>query len=122
MTKALRKGGVGAMMDEYERATSELSGLLLQISDDEFNLVRDVQSKDENCRSIQTMMRHVVRADYNYAVDIRNALRAAEKRLEVPLASRLDTPEQLRAMLAYTAATLDGKWELSHDQMMAVRI
>jgi hypothetical protein len=48
MRKAYRKG---AMMDEYERAASELRSLVEQIPDDEFGRIVDLQSRDEDCRS-----------------------------------------------------------------------
>jgi len=122
MSKTLRKGGVGAMMDEYERAAADLSVLLGRIRDDEFELVRDLETKDEGCRSIQTVLQHVIRAGYGYAGYVREAYGIEAKRPDVPLPKRLEALAQLEAMLAYTAATLEGKWELSDEEMMAVQI
>ncbi len=122
MSRVFRKGAVGAMMDEYARAAAELSGLLLRISDDEFELVRDLQTQDENCRSIQAIMRHVVSAGYGYAGYIREAFGTEAKRPDIPLGKRLEVLDQIEVMLGYTAATLEGKWELSDEQIMAVQI
>jgi uncharacterized damage-inducible protein DinB len=122
MASRFRKGAVGAMMDEYTRAAGQLSELLLKISDAEFERVRDLQSPDENCRSIQTIMRHVVRAGYGYAGSIRGAFGAEAKAQDVPLRMRLEALDQLEAMLEYTVETLEGKWELSEDEITAVRI
>lgn len=122
MTRVFRKGAVGAMMDEYERAASELPPLLLGITDEEFERVRDRETQDEDCRSIQTIMRHVVRAGYGYATDIRGAFGAEAKRPEVPLAKRLEVLDQLQVMLAHTATILEEKWELSYEEITAVRI
>ena len=44
------------------------------------------------------------------------------KRPEVSLGKRLESLDQLGVMLAYTAATLEGKWELSDEEIMAVQI
>jgi len=122
MSKTLRKGGVGAMMDEYERAAAEVSGLLQRIGDDEFELVRDLETKDEGCRSIQTILKHVESAGYGYAGYIREAYGVGAKRPDIALPKRLEVPARLEAMLAYTAATLEGKWELSDEEIMAVQI
>lgn len=122
MTRVFRKGAVGAMMDEYERAAADLSVLLRRMSDEEFELVRDRKSPDDNCRSIQTIMRHVVRAGYGYAGDIRKAFGDEPKRPEVPLAKRVEVLDQLQAMLTHTSATLEGKWEMSDEQIMAFRM
>ena len=110
------------MMDEYERAVAELSEILRRISDDEFELVRDLETRDEGCRSIQTILQHVVRAGYGYAGYIRDAYGTEAKRPDVPLGKRLEILDQLDRMVAYTTATLEDKWELSDEQIMAVQI
>ena len=110
------------MMDEYERATAELSTLLRRLSDEEFERVRDLETQDEGCRSIQTILQHVVRAGYGYAGYIREAHGTEAKRPEVPLSKRLETLDQLEAMLAYTVATLEDKWEMPDEQITAIKI
>jgi uncharacterized damage-inducible protein DinB len=122
MTTAFRRGAVGAMMDEYERAAAELSALVGGLQDSEFEAVRDRQTKDDGCRSIQTVVHHVVRAGYGYAGDIRKAFAVEIQRPDVPLGGRRESLGQLTDMLAYTVATLEGKWLLSDDEIMAVRI
>lgn len=122
MTKVYRKGAVGAMMDEYERALAEFSELLRRLSDADFVTVRDVTTKDEACRSIQTVVNHVVRAGYGYAAYIREATGTPPHRPDVPLASRLESLEQLSAMRAHTEATLDDKWEWTDEQIMALKL
>lgn len=123
MTRVLRKGAVGAMMDEYERAAAELSALLGRITDEEFERVRDLESADEDCRSIQTIMRHVVRAGYGYAAYIRQGFGGPEAaRAEIPPGTRLETLDRMQEMLRHTAATLEGKWELPDEEIMAVKM
>jgi len=109
-------------MDEYERATAELTKILESISDEEYARVRDTETKDEDCRSIQTIMTHVVGAGYGYAGMMRDAWGVARAPHErVPIA-RADTPAQLRAMLDYMIATLENKWELSEAEMNAMQM
>lgn len=122
MTKTFRRGAAGALMDEYERAAAELVRLVERLSDAEFEAVRDRDTEDENCRSIQTMLRHVVRAGYNYASQVRGALGMSTDRPEVPLGSRREFLDQLAEMLAYTSATLDGRWLMPYAEMMTVKI
>ena len=122
MSKTLRRGGVGAMMDEYERAAADLAEVLGRIGDEEFERLRDRETEDEDCRSIQTIMRHVVRAGYGYATNIRNAFGDRAERPAIPLATRPEVLEQMHAMLAHTASVLEGKWELSNQEITAVRM
>jgi len=122
MTKTFRKGGVGAMMDEYERATAELATLLRGISDEEFVRPRDFETQDEDCKSIQTILRHVVRAGYGYAGYIRENYGEKVTRIDPPLPTRLESLEGLKEMLAYTVATLEDKWELPYEDIAAVQM
>jgi len=72
MTRTYRPGALGAMMDEYERAAVELTNLLETVDAPRF--VVEYPPEAEKCRSIQKIMRHVIRAAYGCANDIRAAL------------------------------------------------
>ncbi len=72
MTRTYRPGALGAMMDEYERAAVELTNLLETVDAPRF--VVEYPQEAEKCRSIQKIMRHVIRAAYGCANDIRAAL------------------------------------------------
>jgi uncharacterized damage-inducible protein DinB len=122
MAKTYRSGAAGALMDEYERAVGEFSELIGTVSDAEFEAIRDRQTQDEDCRSIQTIVNHVVRAGYGYADYIRAALSIHSNRTEVALTSPADSVKQLALMIDYTVATLEGRWQMPEDQMSAVAI
>jgi uncharacterized damage-inducible protein DinB len=109
-------------MDEYERAALELARLVEQIPDDDFMRVVDSQTKDEDCRSVQTIMSHVVRAAYGYADYIRGQLSIASTRPQPELLSREESLEQLDAALRYTIETLDGRWEMSGEEISGIVI
>ena len=109
-------------MDEYERAAADLSAILRRISDEEFERVRDLETQDEGCRSIQTIMHHVVRAGYGYASYIREAFGEEPNRPDLPLGKRQEALDRLEVMLAYTSATLEGKWEMSDEQITSVKM
>src|SRR5436305_12724436 len=120
--KEYRKGAVGALMDEYERAGEELARLIRGLTDDEFEAVRDLRTKDEECRSIRSVVHHVVTSGYSYALYLRAAFSEQGSRPEVPLGTRTESVAQLKAMLAYTASTLEGRWEMQDDQISEARI
>jgi len=56
MTKEYRTGPVGALMDEYERATDELKNVIKTVSKDDFVKIVDPDTSDPDCRSMQTIM------------------------------------------------------------------
>jgi len=121
-TRTYRTGSVGAMMDEYERASEELIRVLESISDEDYERVRDLKTQDESCRSIQTIMTHVVGAGYGYAGMMRDAWGMSRKDPALEPAPRRDQPAKMRTMLAYTVETLEGKWGLSEDEQSSMRI
>ncbi|HEY0320011.1 MAG TPA: DinB family protein [Pyrinomonadaceae bacterium] len=117
MEKTYRNGAIGALMDEYERAASELRRLVERIPQDDFVRVVDAQTKDDDCRSAQTIMSHVVRAGYGYADYIREQFSIESTRPQNKLLSHRESLEQLDGALRYTAQTLEGRWEMSDEEI-----
>jgi hypothetical protein len=72
MTKHFRQGAIGALLDEYERAISGLKKTIGDIPDTAMTRIVDTKTTDENCRSVQTILTHVVHSGYGYAVSIHN--------------------------------------------------
>lgn len=70
MSKNFRQGAVGALLDEYERAISDLKKVIETLPDAILTTIIDPQTSDDNCRSVQTILSHVVHAGYGYAVSI----------------------------------------------------
>lgn len=120
MRKPYRKGALGAMMDEYERAASELRRLVEKIPDDEFVRIVDPQMSNENCRSVQTIMTHVVSSGYGYADRIRKFFSIPSINPPKRLLSRQEVVAQLEAMLEYTAQTLESRWEMTDEEIESI--
>ena len=73
MKKSYRdNGAIGALLDEYEKAVFELIEVISGITAEELTVIVDSETKDKDCRSIQTILTHVLRAGYGYARTIRN--------------------------------------------------
>lgn len=82
------KGAIGALLDEYEKALEELISILNQISSEELTTIVDKETKNADCRSIQTILSHVIRAGYSYSVFVRNHMgETAERPAKIKLAS-----------------------------------
>ena len=122
MNRVYRQGAVGALMDEYERAASDLRRLVQMFDEEAFNRILDSQTSDENCRSVQTIMSHVVGAGYSYADYIRGVLSMETDRPPKRLLSHREVLKEFDAMLQYTVDTLDGQWELADDGIQSLII
>jgi len=70
----LLQGGLGAILDEYKKVSEEFINVIQEISQNDFVKIVDEKTTDEDCRSIQTITRHVIRSGYGYANYILNAL------------------------------------------------
>lgn len=70
--KLYREGAKGALLDEYEKAIEELKELIADISDEALSKIVDHDTPDANCKSISTILAHLVRSGYSYAIYVRN--------------------------------------------------
>ena len=106
-------------MDEYERAAFELKTLVENVSEEDYTRIADAETKDADCHSIQTMMNHVVHAGYGYANAIRRKFSMPHEPLgdERPQISQAEIGAEIDKVLAYTVETLDGRWEMSYEEM-----
>ena len=86
MQKQFRtNGAAGALMDVYENVLRELQFVISDITNDELKHIADPLTKDVNCRSVQTVLAHVIKAGHNYVIAIRNNLGEDNKFHEIVL-------------------------------------
>jgi uncharacterized damage-inducible protein DinB len=122
MTKTFRAGNIGALMDEYERATVELRRLVESLPESKYTEILDCETADEDCRSVQTIMAHVVGAGYSYADYLRAHLAIDSHRPASERLSKSQTAAALDRMLEYTIETFEGRWIMSEDEINAAVI
>lgn len=122
--KDYRKGGIGALMDEYERAAFELKSLLENVGEGDYVKIIDAETEDSDCHSMQTIMNHVIHAGYGYANGIRRYFSMEHEPLgdERRQIQKSEIGDEIDKVLDYTVETLDGKWEMSYDEMENVII
>lgn len=72
MSKNYRKGAVGALLDEYERAIDDLKKVIADVDDTTLIKIVDPDTTNDSCRSFQTILSHVVHSGYGYATSIHN--------------------------------------------------
>lgn len=89
-------GATGALLDEYERAISDLQAVIQDVTLEELVQIVDKETKDPDCHSIQTILTHVVRSGYCYVIEIRKHL---GETIEYIDRKQLDTIEAYQASL-----------------------
>lgn len=70
MSVQYRKGAAGALLDEYEKAITALKECIRDIREEDWTKIVDPVTADNNCRSLQSIMTHVVSSAYSYATYI----------------------------------------------------
>jgi len=75
-----RQGAVGALLDIYEQVISDFKKVIEDIPYNALTIIIDAETTDENCRSIQTILSHVVHAGFGYATYIQNLKKPDVKR------------------------------------------
>lgn len=66
------KGAVTALLQIYADTVGDLKKLLFDITEEDLWKIRDEKTGNPDCRSIQTIMAHVVYAGFGYATFIQN--------------------------------------------------
>ncbi|NNE98641.1 MAG: DinB family protein [Pyrinomonadaceae bacterium] len=117
-----RPGAIGSLLDEYERAVYDLKKVLEDVSDDAYVLVADAETKDEDCRSIETIMNHVVRAGKHYIRYIRESLSMEASPVESSKFAKDDIAVELDKVIAETEAVFLGRWDEINEKMTSVYI
>jgi uncharacterized damage-inducible protein DinB len=74
MQKYRNNGAIGALLDEYEKVIMELETVISKITKQELATIVDHNTEDLDCKSIQTILTHVIKAGYNYVNEIRRSL------------------------------------------------
>ncbi len=113
--KDYRKGAVGSLMDEYERAAFELRSLINKIRDEDYT--RIVEGESAHCHSIEVIMNHVVRAGYGYSKYIRDALSMDALPVEDRQIPQAEIGGEIDKMLADTAEIFEGRWNMGDDEL-----
>ena len=113
-----RQGAIGSILDEYEKALTELKSVLQNVG--EANYSRIVEGEDDHCRSIQIIMNHVVRAGYGYSKYIRDALSMDANPVEDKQITQTEIVDELDKMFAYTCAIFEGERSITDEEMYAI--
>ena len=67
-------GAIGALLDEYEKSITELKNVILNLTTSELTKIIDEETEDEDCKSIQTILSHVIESGYTYVIEVRKSL------------------------------------------------
>ena len=106
MDKTTRQGAIGALLDEYEKSIRELQSVTGNISTNDLTTIVDNKTTDANCKSIQTILAHVVSSGFSYASSICELKKMQPKRKEKILRFNVEEyKEDLNEVFKFTCDT-----------------
>jgi uncharacterized damage-inducible protein DinB len=92
-------GTIRTLLDEYKKAINELIAVVKPLGSKEILVIRDAKTTDENCRSVQTILTHMVYAGYGYINFIETNLGSKKERRPKHLFENADEYiEELKGM------------------------
>jgi len=95
-------GTIKALLDEYKKAINELIAVIKPLGTQEILSIRDEKTTDGNCRSVQTILTHVVYAGYGYTNFIDKHLGSKKERRPKKFFENTDEYiEDLNGMFAF---------------------
>jgi len=120
-----RSGALGALMDLYEQEAELFLELMNdKVQDADWAVIKDAETKDEDCRSIQTICQHIVGAAQYYIELVKkgeNPDYTIEK-IHITLSEKKDFEPQFRAVLKAQAQYFENRWDMSDEAIEAIKI
>ncbi len=117
MGKYRDSGAIGALLDEYERAIDELKKVLNSVSSEELLAVVDSKTNDPDCKSIQTILSHIVRSGYGYAIEVKKLLNEqTDFRENILLDSISEYKKALTEMFNYNAQLFENNSKIKLEE------
>ena len=121
MSKIYRRGGLGALQDEYERAAADLVLALGSISEEEYLAHR--AGEVDFLQSIQKIMHHVISSAYGYASKIRKTIgvEATKVKLNEGM-TKAESIATLKQALQYSADSFENHWTMKDDDLDGIKM
>jgi uncharacterized damage-inducible protein DinB len=111
-----RKGAIGAMIDLYELALNELKVVLESTSEELF--LKSDESKEDDFKSIITIIVHIVRSGYAYSNYVRTSFGKQKFEVDIKINSIEQALFEIDKMFQYKLETFENKWLTTDDEMM----
>lgn len=75
-------GSVNALLHEYRKAIDELITVIKPLNEKQLSEIADIGTTDLDCKSIQSILTHVICSGYGYIIYIENYIGNNKPRLE----------------------------------------
>tara|TARA_B100000809_G_C15019096_1_gene487771 strand:+ start:335 stop:796 length:462 start_codon:yes stop_codon:yes gene_type:complete len=112
-----KNGMIIALMDEYTKSTIELKKICSKLPQSDFEQIRDSNATDKDCKSIQTVICHVVQSGYTYANYINGLFNIEWKEYDLKVNMPKQGITELNIMLDFSEKALNQLHSKSQNQI-----
>lgn len=106
-----------ALMDEYRKSSIEYKQILKTIPQSLFIKIIDPKTKDNDCKSIQSITFHIINSGYTYS----NYINSIHNHQWFEYAEDITTPkkgiEEINKMLDFAESSFEGIWNKSDKEL-----
>lgn len=106
-----------ALMDEYKRASKDYIKVLSDISEEDFLIVRDHKTEDSDCKSIQTVIFHIIQSGYTYANYIQSLSNDTWLEYKLLINTTKTAIQEIKKMLEYTEDSFHDNWYKTNKEL-----
>lgn len=115
-----------ALLDEYQKSIRELIFVIQNISDQQLCKIVDHQTQDQECKSIQSILTHVISSGYSYTVYIEHSIGIHSTRPEPKIFETINPYiEALNVMFEYCAQCFKSHPNVAievHDPLKKINV
>ncbi|MEO8516775.1 MAG: DinB family protein [Flavobacterium sp.] len=117
-----RQGAIGAILDEYSKAIIELQEVIKNITPSDLTTIVDQTTQNPDCKSIQTILTHVVGSGYSYSIYIQELKNSSARiRQKNTRESASDYIDDLNSVLAFTFETFSDFEDHEFEEFEVVK-
>jgi uncharacterized damage-inducible protein DinB len=111
-------GSTGALIGEYRKAIDELISVIEPINEKQLCELVDTTTTDADCKSIQSILTHVICSGYGYIIYIENHIGDNKPRLEKVMYDNVNKYiEHLNLMFEYSLNFFQQNSNLEMEQL-----
>ena len=115
-----RKGTIGALTDEYEKALNEFKTVIKSISENDF--LKTDETETEDFKSIKSIVSHVIKSGYIYSNYVRKKFEQKKVIYEFDLINTEDVILEIDKMFVDHNEVFQDKWMMSGNEMNKIII
>ena len=113
-----QRGPIPALLKVYENVIIDFINFLKIVKEENYTYLVDANAEDKDCRSIQTIISHIINSGYGYAYYIRGAINVDSIRPDYRVIEFWEVENSLLDVFKFTEDTFTDR-KISYEEVDA---